>query len=392
MPNAPFNPLVHTLSAPPIPLVQQWVNNYDGAYGPALDLSQAVPGYPPHANMLMWLGETASDKNFAGYGDIAGEPELRTAYASHVADLYKSSLSPENVHITSGCNQAFISSIMAIAGVGDTVLMSDPFYFNHESTLSMLGIKTGTFFTNADDGFLPDLKSIEKSLNETVKAIVLVTPNNPTGAIYPANWLEAIFDICRAKGIWLILDETYRDFLPEENQSPHPLFCKKNWEGNLIQLYSFSKSFCIPGHRLGAVLGSENLILEISKVMDNLQICAPRPPQAAVAKALPLLKAWREENRIEIATRASILQDVFTQLPEWNISAIGAYFAYIKHPFYEVSSLQVAQQLAQERGVTCIPGGFFGKNQENYLRFAFANVDQETLKNLPARLKDFRIK
>ncbi|MEH6405444.1 MAG: aminotransferase [Sneathiella sp.] len=392
MPNAPFNPLVHTLSAPPIPLVQKWVENYDGAYGPALDLSQAVPGYPPHKSMLQWLGEAASDPSFAGYGDIAGEPELRSAYASHVTELYKSPLTSGNIHITSGCNQAFISSIMAIAGVGDTVLMSNPFYFNHESTLSMLGIKTGTFVTNSDTDFVPDLQSIKNSIDETVKAIVLVTPNNPTGAIYPADWLETVFDLCATKGIWLILDETYRDFLPEENQTPHSLFSKENWQGNLIQLYSFSKSFCIPGHRLGAVLGSEDLILEISKVMDNLQICAPRPPQVAVAKALPLLKDWREMNRIEIAARVNTLKQAFLGLPDWNISAIGAYFAYIKHPFTGASSLEVAQQLATERGVICIPGEFFGRNQENYLRFAFANADQETLNVLPARLKGFRIK
>lgn len=391
MPNAPFNPLVRTLSSPPIPLVQQWADRYDGSFGRVLDLSQAVPGYPPHTQMLNWLGEAASDANFAGYGNIAGEPELRAAYATHVTDLYQGPLTSENVHITSGCNQAFISSIMAIAGVGDTVLMSNPFYFNHDSTLSMLGIKTKTFSTNADDAFLPNIESLKNALTDTVKAIVLVTPNNPTGAICPPQWLETVFDLCCARGIWLILDETYRDFLPLGSHAPHPLFKKDNWQGNLIQLYSFSKSFCIPGHRLGAVLAGTELIQEISKVMDNLQICAPRPPQAAVAKALPVLKDWREANRVEISSRSNTLKEIFSHLPEWKISAIGAYFAYVKHPFEGASSIKVASQLAQMRGVISIPGEFFGDNQENYLRFAFANADQETLKLLPKRLKNFSI-
>ncbi|MEP3244256.1 MAG: aminotransferase [Sneathiella sp.] len=386
MPNASINPAVKALSPPPIPLVQQWGNSYDGSLGPLLDLSQAVPGYPPHSAILNWLAEAAADASLAGYGNIEGESALRSAYASHVSDLYNASLVPANVHITAGCNQAFISTMMAIAGAGDTALLSNPFYFNHESTLDMLGIKTRLYETDPHTGFLPSLPSIQENLDDSVKAIVLISPNNPTGAVYPTDLLMRIYRLCQEKGLWLILDETYRDFLPTGREKPHALLNEKGWGANFIQLYSFSKSFCIPGHRLGAVLAAPEVVQEIAKVMDNLQICAPRIPQMAVAKALPALTDWRQANRAEIAARATVLKEVMTQCPDWPIKAMGAYFAYIKHPFHAKSSTDVAKILATQCGVTCIPGEFFGTGQEQYLRVAFANADQQQLKLLSDRL------
>ncbi len=386
MPNASINPAVKALSPPPIPLVQQWGKSYNGSLGPLLDLSQAVPGYPPHPAILNWLAEAASDASLAGYGDIEGESALRAAYAAHVSNLYNAPLIPANVHITAGCNQAFISTVMAIAGAGDTVLLSNPFYFNHESTLDMLGIKTRLYETDPQTGFLPSLPSIRENLDDTVKAIVLISPNNPTGAVYPTDLLAQLYCLCQEKGLWLILDETYRDFLPTGREKPHTLLNEKEWGANFIQLYSFSKSFCIPGHRLGAVLAAPEVIQEIAKVMDNLQICAPRIPQTAVAKALPALTTWRQANRTEIAARATVLTEVMARCPDWPIMAMGAYFAYIKHPFDARSSVDVAKILATKCGVTCIPGEFFGAGQEQYLRIAFANADQQQLKQLSDRL------
>lgn len=391
MPNATFNPLVQTLMPPPIPMVKQWAQGYDQAFGPILDLSQAVPGYPPHPDLLKMLGEAASDSAYSGYGKIEGETEFRQTYAQHVNGIYGSDLCKDNVHITAGCNQAFIATVMSVAGVGDTVLMSNPYYFNHETTLSMLGIKTRCFDLEPGKGFQPELAKLEASIDSSVRAIILVTPNNPTGATYSASLLLDILELCQSRGIWLLLDETYRDFRNEDVSAPHALFSNNYWKGNLVQLYSFSKSFCIPGHRLGALIGSEELVHEVTKVMDNLQICAPRPPQIAVSQSLTQLESWRLKNRKEIAARAKTLQQVMTDLPDWKISAIGAYFSYIRHPFEGAPSVDVAKGLAQSRGILCVPGEFFGQNQEQYLRIAFANADQNTLRELPKRLQGFTL-
>ena len=386
-----FNPLVQRLSAPPVPAVFAWGRAYDGSRGPRIDLSQAVPGYPPHPDILKSLGEAAASTAYTGYGDIEGEEELRAAYARHVAEVYAAPMAADNIHITSGANQAFVSTLMAVAGAGDTVALTDPFYFNQEMTMAMLGIGLATIPCTPQNGFLPDLDAVRETLARGVKALVLITPNNPTGAVYPRGLLGTILDLCREAGTWLVLDETYRDFLPEGSGSPHDLFTRPDWQENLISLYSFSKSFCIPGHRLGAIAAGPDVVEQVAKVMDNLQICPPRAAQAAIARVLPALDGWRQENRREIMRRAEALKEVMAAVPEWRLDAIGAYFAFIRHPFKGVDSATVAEQLARRAGIVCIPGVYFGKDQDTHLRFAFANADVETIRRLPERLGDFRL-
>lgn len=383
------NPLINRLSAPPIPAVQAWARDYDGSRGALIDLSQAFPGYPPHPDMLHFLGEAAGSVASAGYGPIEGEKVLREAYAAHGGQLYRAQIDASNVHITSGCNQAFIAAIMCVAQSGDRVLTTDPFYFNHRSSLEMLGIASGSVPCHAQNGFIPSAEDVRAVLRPGIAALALVSPNNPTGAIYPAGLLSEIYALCRDNGTWLILDETYRDFMADANEPPHRLFDEADWSSHLIQLYSFSKSFCIPGHRLGAIVADKAMVESVAKVMDNLQICASRAPQIAVARAIEPLTGWRDDNRGEIARRASALRSVMANIEGWHVEAIGAYFAFVRHPYPDASSVEVAERLAKSLGIITLPGRFFGEGQEAFLRFAFANVDVSGIEDLGARLPHF---
>lgn len=386
MTHLPFNPLVAGIAPPPIPEIMGWARNYDGAQGPVIDMSQAVPGYSPHPDLLAWLGEMAASPACAGYGDIEGEPALRSAYAQWSGTIYDAGIAPGDVHITAGCNQAFFAVAMALAGSGDTVLLTNPNYFNQATTLSMLGIAAKTVACDPARSFLPDPAEVADAIDENVRALAIVTPNNPTGAVYPPDLLAQLFDICRDRGVWLIIDETYRDFLPPGAGAPHRLFARPDWRDTLIGLYSFSKSFCIPGHRLGAVTAGAPVIAQIAKVMDNLQICAPRAPQAAVARAIPALREWREANRQVIADRATALESALAHAKGWSIDAIGAYFAFVRHPFDQMTSTETARSLAQEAGIVTVPGACFGEGLDAYLRVAFANVDEATIGTLADRL------
>ncbi len=252
----------------------------------------------------------------------------------------------------------------------------------------MLGIEVDLVPCDQTTGFLPDLGALKEALTPKVRVLALVSPNNPTGAIYPPELLAEIFALCKANGTWLVLDETYRDFLPG-GTAPHALFSQAGWEETLIGLYSFSKSFCIPGHRLGAITASPAAVAEIAKVMDNVQICAPRAGQIALEKALPALDDWRAANREEIVRRAEALKAVMADVPDWSIQAIGAYFAYIRHPYPDIDSAFVAEKLAKRAGIICLPGDFFGAGQDAYLRFAFANAGVEVIEQLRERLKGF---
>jgi aspartate/methionine/tyrosine aminotransferase len=388
---AAMNPLLVDTGTPPIPEAQAWARRYDGTRGPLLDLSQAVPGYPPHPGLLDQLARAAGDPKHAGYGSIFGDLPLRETYAAHVSGLYGAALQADEVAITAGCNQAFVVAAMALAQAGEAVLLPAPWYFNHQMTLHMLGIEARALPCAATRGFVPDPAEAEALIDDRVRAIVLVTPNNPTGAVYPAEVIEAFAALCRRKGIWLVLDETYRDFLPERDARPHGVFADAAWRDNVIGLYSFSKSYCVPGHRLGAITAGAEVIGQIGKVLDCIQICPARPGQTAVTWGIGALADWREHNRQEIAARAQAFRGAFGQLRGWRVDSVGAYFAYVAHPFPGTPAPVVAERMAAERGVLALPGGYFGPGQDTHLRVAFANADRERIAAIPARLEGFSV-
>ena len=381
----PLNQSLLDTGSPPIPEIQGWGRQYSGARGPLLNLCQAVPAYPPPPAMLGRLAEAAGSPATAGYGPIPGEDTLRESYAAHLQALYRGRCAAAQVAVTAGCNQAYFVAMMALAQRGDAVLIPTPWYFNHAMTLKMLGVEPRPLPCDAARGFVPDPEAAEALLDARVRAIVLVSPNNPTGAIYPPEVIARFHALCRRRGIWLVLDETYRDFLPPGHGAPHRLLAEAAWPEDLVQLYSFSKSFAMPGHRLGALAAPAALIPEIGKVMDCVQICAGRAAQSAVAWGLEALAEWREGNRAEMHARAETVRACIARLPGWRLDALGAYFAYVRHPFGDASAWKVAEVLAREHGLMCLPGPAFNGRDE-HLRIAFASVPTAGIAALGERL------
>ncbi|WP_230532122.1 aminotransferase [Microvirga roseola] len=386
-----INSLVADVGSPPIPEAQSWTKRYDGAFGPLINLSQAVPGNAPHEELMERMASMAGSPAGAQYGPIIGDAMLREAYAVELSRLYEGRIEPADTAMTAGCNMAFFAVMMLLARQGDAVLLPTPWYFNHQMSLDMLGIEPRPLPCRPEAGFVPRLEDAEALIDEKVRAIVLVTPNNPTGAVYPTHVIEAFSELCGKRGIYLVIDETYRDFLPQGMNRAHGLFSEDKWRDTAIQLYSFSKSYAIPGHRMGAVTADAQLIGQLAKILDCIQICAPRTAQAALPWAIEALKGWREENRAEINRRAQVFQDALAPLPEWRIESVGAYFAYLRHPLSGATAQAVAERLATERGVLCLPGSYFGPGQEGHLRVAFANVGADVLAGLTERLRDLRV-
>jgi aspartate/methionine/tyrosine aminotransferase len=385
-----FNPNLRDTGSPPIPEAQAWAKRYNGSQGPLIDLSQAVPGYPPHQALLTKLSEAAGTKAAARYGDIYGDHALREALAVEISERYRASVHSNEIAITSGCNQAFVLAAMALARAGDSILLPSPWYFNHQMTLNLLGVTPRPLPARAENGFVPDPQEAEALIDASTRALVLVTPNNPTGAIYPPETIAAFARLCRKKGIWLIIDETYRDFIEPPHHQPHALFSEPDWQDHVLSLYSFSKSYCIPGHRVGAMIAGADILAEIGKIIDCVQICAPRAAQHALAWAIPHLNEWRAANSREIARRADAFRHAMTKLDGWQLNSIGAYFAYVTHPFANHSVFDVAARMASECGVLGLPGPWFGPGQERHLRLAFANVGVEDIMELPNRLSGFK--
>ncbi|SFJ80100.1 Aspartate/methionine/tyrosine aminotransferase [Bosea sp. OK403] len=390
-PQATLNPDLLDTGTPPIPEAQGWARAYDGHNGPLIDLSQAVPGSPPPQELLQRLGEAAGATDSARYGAITGDLALREAYAKEIGSIYGARFSPSEIAITSGCNQAYVITMMALARAGDNVLLPTPWYFNHEMTLTMLGVEPRPLPCDPAAGFVPDVTDAEKLIDARTRAIVLVTPNNPTGAVYSAATIAAFAELCARRGLWLVLDETYRDFLPEGLARPHEVFAASAWQDSVIGLYSFSKAYAVPGWRLGAITAGEKVVAQIGKVLDCVQISPVRAGQAAITWGIEGIRDWREANRVEINARAALFRAAMAPLNGWRVLAAGAYFAYVAHPFAGVPAAEVARALVQERGVLALPGPYFGPEQEQHLRIAIANVAADRIGGLGERLKGFSV-
>jgi len=382
-----INPLVSGLTTPPIAEAQGWVRNRNHTdHGPLLDVSQAVPSYGPAQALTDWLAKRIEDPATALYTDISGLMELREAMSDHINRDYIANTIPGQVSITSGCNQAFSVVMDTITRPGDQVILILPWYFNHQMWLQMRGIDVRCPPFNPYGE--PGAADIAACITDATRAIVLVSPNNPTGQEYSHGLLEELFQLAAGSGVALIVDETYKDFRSQAGP-PHTLLQNPDWDQTLIQLFSFSKSLALTGYRVGAISGSTQLISQIEKVQDNVAICPSHPGQLAALYGLLHLDAWRREKAQMLDARVRRLRECFERNGlDYELAFCGTYFAYVRHPFAESpgSAYRVARRLAEQYSVLSLPGSMFGPGQEAYLRFAFANIGAEQIPLLVDRL------
>ena len=373
---------------PPVMEAYGWLAGQDFSNLPLINVSQAAPVNPPPAPMVAHMAAVIQDDDTHLYGPVLGLPALRAEVAGQWSTAYGGAIAPAQVGITSGCNQAFCASIAMLCGEGDEVLLPTPFYFNHKMWLDMAGVAAVALPCNGD--MIPDPEDAVAKITSRTRAIVLVTPNNPCGVEYPADVIIAFYEIAKSHGLALIIDETYRDF-HSQSGAPHALFQQTNWDQTLVQLYSFSKAYRLTGHRVGAVVASVARMAEIEKFLDTVSICANQLGQKAALWGMLNLGDWLAGERLEILARRQAIVDNFTQLKAkgWRLLGVGAYFAYLEHPF-DMASNDVAQKLVEQVCVLALPGTMFvpeadesGKRQ---IRIAFANIDADGIAVLLDRL------
>jgi len=379
------NPNIHRIEAPPIMEAQTWVR--PGVRKRALlDLCQAVPNWPPAPELEEEVARLARIRGTSLYTDIFGLPELRTAIARSAAADYQGRIDAGQVCVTSGCNQAFAATLMAIATAGDNVIVPVPYFFNHTMWLSMLGIEARYIPSINDGETWPRPEDAAALIDARTRAIVLCTPNNPTGAVYPPHIIDAFFDLAVAKGIVLVIDETYKDFRASA-LPPHGIFTRPDWQDGFIHLYSFSKVFSMTGYRVGAIIAGTGVLADIEKILDCMSICPPHISQRAALFGLTSLEAWKRQRTAEMGERLEALRNAFSRNElRYELASSGAMFAYVKHPFTDQSAKQVAMRLAGEYDVLCLPGSMFGPGQEAHLRIAFANAKASDMETLVDRL------
>ncbi len=378
---------------PPVMEARRWLENVKHpADRPLLNVSQAAPVDPPPQPMLEAIsGIVLNDAEAHLYGPVLGLPDLREAVAADWSKAYGGAVGAAQVAITSGCNQAFAAAIATLCSEGDNVILPTPYYFNHAMWLDMSGVETVPL--PAGPGLIPDAQDAAKLINDRTRAIAIVSPNNPGGVEYPAETLSAFRDLARARGIALIVDETYRDF-DSRSGAPHDLFVDPDWDDTLIQLYSFSKAYRLTGHRVGAIVASEARLAEVEKFLDTVAICPNQIGQRAALWGMRNLGDWLAGERLEILDRRAAIGDHFGQMDSagWQLLGCGAYFAYARHPF-DVSSADLAPQLVRDASVLMLPGTMFRPSADlrggQEFRIAFANIDRSGIAELFKRLARF---
>ncbi|NKX45804.1 aminotransferase [Roseicyclus persicicus] len=388
----PINPTYRTTFAPPVMEARRWIAGKNFAPDrPLINLSQAAPVDPPPEALARAMAEALIMNPAAHlYGPVLGMPELRAELATQWTAGYGGTVRETQVAITAGCNQAFTAVMSTLAGAGDEVILPLPFYFNHKMWLDMEGVRA-VYLPTGDD-LLPDPDRAAALVTDRTRAIVLISPNNPAGVEYPPELLRAFHDLARARGLALILDETYRDFHSREG-APHDLFTDPDWDDTLIHLYSFSKAYRLTGHRVGAIMASEARLAEVEKFLDTVAICAPQVGQIGALWGMRHLGDWLAGERAEILARRDALVAGFQRLAGWQLLGCGAYFAYVRHPFAKTSDV-VAREMVDAAALLTLPGTMFGPlvaeggsgQAEATLRIAFANADRAGLAEVVDRL------
>lgn len=392
---SPLNPRMAATFLPPVMEARRWLEGVEfPADRPLLNVSQAAPVAPPPLALRQAIADAALNMDEAHlYGPVLGNDNLRDEIALRWSQSYKTTIQRDQVAVTSGCNQAFAATLATIAGDTDEVILPTPWYFNHKMWCDMQGVRAVPLATG--DDLLPDPARAEALITDRTRAIALVSPNNPGGVEYPAELLQAFYDLCSRKGITLMLDETYRDFdsrCDGVSSAAHSLFDNPDWDQTLIHLYSFSKAFRLTGHRVGAFIASKSRLTEAEKFLDTVAICPNQLGQIAALWGLQNLTDWVLGERLEILDRAQAIREGFPQLPDWKLLGCGAYFAWVEHPF-DLRSDQLAQRLVRDAGVLILPGTMFTPGGDRagakQLRIAFANIDRSGISDMFERLKNF---
>ena len=347
-----------------------------------IDLAQAAPNFPPAPELLEHMRQLLLDPALLyGYGSAMGLDELRAAIASDMRKIYGTSqIGRENVLVTCGCNEAYCAAVNVIAQPGDDILLQLPFYFNHDMWLKLSGLNPVYLpYSESEIGIDEAGRRVEAALTPSTRALVVVTPDNPTGREYSPGLLERYRDLARDRGLLLLVDETYRSFRSRIDRPPHGLFAERDWGESVVHLYSFSKAFSLAGWRVGALVASNELLEQAVKSVDCMTVCPPLIGQRAVLFALERLGDWREQKRLEKQRILKKFRELMAAKPGgYELVSSGAFFAFVRHP-HRLDAARVVRRLALGHGLVCIPGTAHGQGLDSWLRMSVANAEIDQL-------------
>ncbi|KST64893.1 pyridoxal phosphate-dependent aminotransferase [Mastigocoleus testarum] len=369
------------VQSPIIPVVGELIKSSPGT----ISLGQGVVGYSPPVEAIELLPKFLANPNNNFYQAVEGIPSLIDILSAKLQAFNNIKISEENcIIVTAGSNMAFMNAVLAITSPGDEIILNTPYYFNHEMAIRMAGCHPVLVPTDENYQLLPN--AIASSISPKTKAIVTISPNNPTGVVYSKSDLQAVNQMCGSHDIYHISDEAYEYFTYNgvEHYSPGSFSGSREYT---ISLYSLSKAYGFASWRIGYMVVPKHLLGEIKKVQDTILICPPVVSQYAALGALQAKKEYLQKNIGAIAQVRELVLDSLQNLEDLCTiaPANGAFYFFLKVNT-SINSFELVKKLIREYQVAVIPGTTFGMDDGCYLRVAYGALQEDTARSGIERL------
>ncbi|MEH1941816.1 MAG: pyridoxal phosphate-dependent aminotransferase [Nostoc sp.] len=387
---------MQAVQSPIIPVVGELIKNSPGT----ISLGQGVVYYNPPPEAIEFLAKFLGEPANNLYKSVEGIPPLLTALAGKLQAFNGIEINEENcIVVTAGSNMGFMNAILAITNPGDEIILNTPYYFNHEMAIAMAGCRAVLVATDENYQLRPD--AIAQAITPKTRAVVTISPNNPTGVVYSEAALHQVNQICGVqrscaegdRGIYHISDEAYEYFTYNgvKHVSPAAFGSSSKYT---ISLFSLSKAYGFASWRIGYMVIPKHLFVAIKKVQDTILICPPVISQYAALGALQAKAEYLENNIGALAQPAvgiaQVRQVVLESLNRLQglcsiTPANGAFYFFLKVNT-QMDSFELVKRLIQEHKVAVIPGTTFGMDDGCYLRVAYGALQKETAKEGIERL------
>ncbi len=361
------------VQSPVVPIVADLIRETPGT----ISLGQGVVCYgPPEAALRNVIAHAAELDQF--YGPVTGIPELTGILTRKLAEENRITVGDERrLVVTAGANMGFLNALFAITDPGDEVILPTPYYFNHEMAVRMLDCVPVCVPT--DRQFQVDPAVIAAVMTERTAAVVTISPNNPSGAVYPERTLRAINELCRERGVYHISDEAYEYFVYGDRQHFSPAGLDTS-DPHTISLFSLSKAYGFSSWRIGYMLIPAHLFGNVRKIQDTNLIC---PPLASQYAAIGALEAGRDYCDTNIRQLAHNRRFVLGELAKLDCimdepRPDGAFYAFLRLNT-TLPDMEIVERLIREHRIAAMPGSAFGMEEGCYLRISYGALDQSTL-------------
>jgi aspartate/methionine/tyrosine aminotransferase len=361
------------VQTPIIPVVGQLIKANPGT----ISLGQGVVSYsPPQAaieSIALFLANLENHK----YKAVGGIPPLLAVITEKLAQDNHFHLGDKQaIFVTAGSNMAFMNALLAITYPGDEIILNTPFYFNHEMAIKMADCQAILVDTDKNYQLRPEV--IQAAITEKTKAVVTISPNNPTGVVYPESALRKVNQICQEKGIYHIHDEAYEYFTYNQVKhfSPGAIAGSESYP---ISLFSLSKAYGFASWRIGYMVVPEHLSEAINKIQDTILICPPVISQYAALGALQVGKSYPLQQLETIKKVREICHNSLESIADICriVPSEGAFYFFLKIPG-DRDDFQLVKSLIEKHRVAVLPGSTFGMTEGCYLRLAYGALSPET--------------